>query len=159
MNEEIIQKLLRIINIHGVVFVPDALDLSIVNALKKYKKELDIFYDRKADLNKLAEKKFWQERADYIIIDVSQVSDNIMLDSIEYAWEAADKALVFAMPLVYLEPIGKWEGWLYDRKDNLRMLISINPHISNNFPMAWFVWEKDWSWEQLGIVPPWQFII
>lgn len=82
-----------------------------------------------------------------------------MLEAIELAWEAAIKGLVFAMPLVYLEPVGKWEGWLYNRKDNLRMLISINPYISNNFPMAWFICEKDWSWQQLEILSSWQFII
>lgn len=78
--------------------------------------------------------------------------------------------VAFLLRLSFLEPTEKGNSrrWLLnDYADSLRFIIPINPRPrfrldvgdkgTDSVTVAWYIWDKTWSWEQRGISCPFRF--
>lgn len=73
--------------------------------------------------------------------------------------------VAFLMRLSYLEPAGNRGDWLQTYSDQMRHLIVFGqprPSFTGNgrhdsCTVAWMVWQKNWSWNALGVASPFQF--
>jgi hypothetical protein len=76
------------------------------------------------------------------------------------AYEHSPWGVAFLLKLDYLEPHG---DWLIEHADSLRHIIAVNPvhclpgDAYRSASVAWMVWQKSWSWKQLGIRCPFIF--
>lgn len=85
----------------------------------------------------------------------------------------ADK-VAFLLRLTYMEPTNGRADWLKQHADQMVWLGVLNPRPkfrageinpktgklfgTDNATVAWFVWDKQWSWARLGIRPPFGFV-
>ena len=82
------------------------------------------------------------------------------------AWEHSRRGYAFLLRLSYLEPTAGRADWLNVTADHLRHLIPVNPRPkfrrdvggTDSVTAAWFVWEKNWSWQDKGIQCPCLFV-
>lgn len=81
------------------------------------------------------------------------------------AWEHSREGVAFLLRLSYLEPTQGRGHWLQAHADHLRFVIPVSPRPRfrrgsgcDSVTCAWFVWRKDWSWAELGIACPFQFV-
>jgi hypothetical protein len=76
------------------------------------------------------------------------------------AYEQSPWGVAFLLKLDYLAPHG---DWLIEHADSLRHIIAVNPlhclpgDAYGSASVAWMVWQKSWSWKQLGIRCPFIF--
>jgi hypothetical protein len=80
------------------------------------------------------------------------------------AYEYSPWGCAFLLRLTYLEPTKNRAKWLQEYSDNLRFLIPVNPRPrfvkggnTDSATVAWFVWQKSWSWSGIGIKCPFIF--
>jgi hypothetical protein len=81
------------------------------------------------------------------------------------AWKYSNVGCAFLLRLTYLEPTKGRAQWLQAHADNLRMIIPVSPRPrfrrdtsgADSVTTAWFVWDKTWSWERLGVQSPFSF--
>lgn len=77
--------------------------------------------------------------------------------------------VAFLLRLSYLEPTKNRADWLVANADQLRLIIPISPRPqfrlnklgepdSDSVTVAWFIWDADWSWLRLGVLPPFRFM-
>lgn len=77
---------------------------------------------------------------------------------------------IFLLRLSFLEPANKGNGrreLLLKYADNLRYLIPVNPRPqfredtkgTDSVTVAWFIFDKCFSWEKAGLLCPFQFIV
>lgn len=82
------------------------------------------------------------------------------------AWEHSQRGCAFLLRLSYLEPTAGRTNWLNETADHLRFLIPVNPRPkfrrdvrgTDSVTAAWFVWEKDWNWQDKEIQCPFFFV-
>ena len=81
------------------------------------------------------------------------------------AWEHSQQGVALLLRLSYLEPTAGRAQWLQQHADHLRLVIPVSPpprlrrgRGSHSVTCAWFVWRKTWSWSELGIACPFQFV-
>ena len=92
----------------------------------------------------------------------------------KHAAEIAENALIFShkgvallLPITFLEPCKGRRRLLEDWSDHLKYVIPINPRprfrsdTKGTAPatVAWFVWDHHFSWDELDLACPFQFII
>jgi len=94
---------------------------------------------------------------------------NQAMGVLRQSWEHASIGVAFLLRLTFLEPAGKRSGergeWLAAHEDQMTHLITLGqprPSFTGNgktdsATVAWLVWQKDWSWDALGIERPFQF--
>ena len=92
------------------------------------------------------------------------------------ALKAARCGVAFLLRLSYAEPCEKGNSrgqWLTDHADQQIWQSALNPrpnfkhglinpktgkeYGTDNVTVAWFVWQKKWSWKDLGILPPFDY--
>jgi hypothetical protein len=99
---------------------------------------------------------------------------NQALPIIENAWEYSGIGIAFLLPVTWNEPCEDRREWLLNHADNLRYILPVcpRPHFrkgeinpktgkeygSANCTVAWYVWRKDWSWSEMGIKSPFQYL-
>ncbi|MGL5064246.1 MAG: hypothetical protein ACRC62_30030, partial [Microcoleus sp.] len=83
---------------------------------------------------------------------------NVASSIIPLAYEYSPWGIAFLLRLSYLEPTGDRAEWLQLHADSLRYLIPVNPRPkfrkasgTDSCTVAWFVWDKSWSWKAHGI--------
>ena len=94
---------------------------------------------------------------------------NQAMGVLRQSWEHASVGVAFLLRLTFLEPAGKRSGergeWLAAHEDQMTHLITLGqprPSFTGNgktdsATVAWMVWQKDWSWDRMGIERPFQF--
>lgn len=99
---------------------------------------------------------------------------NLALPIIENAWEFSRVGVAMLLPITWNEPCEDRREWLLNHADNLRYIMpvcprphfrkgEINPktkkeYATANCTVAWYVWRKDWSWGEMGIQSPFQYL-
>lgn len=99
---------------------------------------------------------------------------NLALPILENAWEFSQIGVAFLLPISWNEPVKDRREWLLGHADNLRYIIpvcprphfrkgEINPKTGKEYgtdprTVAWYVWRKDWSWAEMGIKCPFQYL-
>jgi hypothetical protein len=81
------------------------------------------------------------------------------------AYEYSPWGVAFLLRLSYLEPAENRADWLEQHADNMRHLIPVNPRPkfrrdtkgSDSSTVAWMIWQKSWSWRQMGVKCPFIF--
>lgn len=89
------------------------------------------------------------------------VATEILANSLEIADE-----VIMLLRLSFFEPCRSRQKLLNTYKDNLVKVIPISPRPqfrldskgSDNVTVAWFIWNKQFSWKQSGIDTPFDFI-
>jgi len=87
------------------------------------------------------------------------------LPIIKNSWENCHIGMAMLLRLTWMEPCKDRALWLHNNADQMTRLIPVNPRPrfrkdtkgSDNATVAWFVWEKAWSWNSLHIQCPFQF--
>jgi hypothetical protein len=90
---------------------------------------------------------------------------NLAHEILPLAYEYSPWGCAFLLRLSYLEPAANRAQWLQDHADNLRYVMPVNPRpqfrrdskSTDSSTVAWMVWQKSWSWKELGVKPPFQF--
>lgn len=94
---------------------------------------------------------------------------NQAINILRNSWNNTSVGVAFLLRLTFLEPAGKRSGergaWLAAHEDQMTHLITLGqprPSFAGNdrhdsVATAWMVWQKDWSWDRLGIERPFQF--
>ena len=124
----------------------------------------DIDTDTNSDYHyDVIEKQFW----DRIICDtvITNPPFNVAAKILENALDVVDE-VVMLLRLSYLEPTKDRKLILNSYKDNLVKVIPISPRPkfrndtkgSDSVTVAWFIWNKKFSWNKLGINYPFDFI-
>lgn len=112
--------------------------------------------------------KLWQNITEnYIICDtvITNPPFNVASKILNNALNTVDEVIML-LRLSFLEPVKDRKLILNDYKDNLIKVISINPRpkfrtdtkSTDSVTVAWFVWNKKFSWNKLGIECPFDFI-
>ena len=99
---------------------------------------------------------------------------NLALPILENAWEFSRVGVAFLLPITWNEPTKDRREWLVEHADNFRVIIPVSPRISfrqgeinpktgkpygsASTTVCWYVWEKNWSWRELGIKSPFQYL-
>lgn len=99
---------------------------------------------------------------------------NLALPIIENAWEFSRVGIAFLLPITWNEPCEDRRAWLGHHADNLRCIMPVSPRIQfrqgeinpltgkqykeDPRTVAWYVWRKDWSWGEMGIKSPFQYL-
>ncbi|WP_299488772.1 hypothetical protein [Acaryochloris sp. IP29b_bin.137] len=81
------------------------------------------------------------------------------------AFEHCNHGVAFLLRLSYLEPCNGRGNWLRDHADHLKQVIVVNPRIkfradtkgTDSVTCAWFIWDKRFSWDALGVHCPFIF--
>jgi hypothetical protein len=106
---------------------------------------------------------YWGEVAPFAT--VTNPPFNLASKILPLAYEHSPWGVAFLLRLSYLEPAADRAQWLTNHADNLRWLIPVNPRPrfrrdskgTDSSTVAWMVWQKDWSWRELGVRSPFQF--
>lgn len=94
----------------------------------------------------------------------------LAFEALKVAFEHARLGVAFLLRLSFLEPTKDRHEWLIQHADHLRFVIPVNPRANfrkgernprtgkiygtDNVTVAWFVWDKMFSWAEYGIQPP-----
>ena len=81
------------------------------------------------------------------------------------ALEYSSVGVAFLLRNTYTEPCQNRDKWLIANSDRHRYRIEINPRPqfreekgSDSASVSWLVWQKDWSWQNLGMKSPFGYI-
>lgn len=88
------------------------------------------------------------------------------IDILKHSLLHAKTGVAMLLRLSFLEPCNSRASTLQEYANNLIQIIPVNPRPkfnpnskgSDNVTVAWFVWNKNRSWQQLGIRSPFQFV-
>lgn len=116
----------------------------------------------------------WADRFDQPHWTITNPPFDVALPIIENAWEFSLSGIAFLLPITWAEPCGDRRDWLLNHADNLRYVIPISPrpkfregeinpktgkaYGTDPRTVCWYVWVKDWSWLDMGIVSPFQYL-
>lgn len=167
----ITQALIRVIGTDlGQVFEPCAGHGAITNVLQPYL----IFDVLESDLTwggtqprDARTQQFWNYWADGQVDNViTNPPFNCAAEILEHAWQHCSMGCAFLLRLSFLEPTKDRAEMLKEMADHMRYVIPVSPRPKfradtsgcDSVTCAWFVWEKEWSWERMGIRSPFQFV-
>lgn len=164
------RRLKEVVNIRGQVFCPTAGDGaianefygSITNDLHPYE-GFECDYQIDATLPELWEVVDADGGFDWA---VENIPFSLAPKILPLALEHARVGVAFLLRLSYLEPCGDRATWFQEHADQMVAQIVFNPRPkfrsdtsgTDSFTVIWLVWRKDWSWEDRGIVCPFQFV-
>lgn len=101
-------------------------------------------------------------RPDWIITNPPFSEMNRILKA---AWEATGTGLALLLRLSGLEPTAGRDATLKALADHQIGLVPISgprPRFrrrgTDSVTVAWFIWSKEWSWREMGILTPFQFV-
>lgn len=91
---------------------------------------------------------------------------NRAAEILEQSIKHADRGCIFFLRLTFAEPVPSRSKLLRGLADHLRWVQVVNPrpmfradtNKTDSVTCAWFCWDKHWSWRELGIDPPFQFL-
>lgn len=99
-----------------------------------------------------------------IVVSNPPYKKTILPKFIEYGWKYSD-ILCYLLPITFLEHCNYRKQFLIDTADHLQFVIPIHPRV--NFrndgkgtaqrTVAWFIWNKYFSYSKLGIDSPFVF--
>ena len=164
-------------SLRGTVIEPCAGDGNITKALLQCKPELIVRgfdlqggWDATKCYNWENVKAQW-EQPDWTI---TNPPFKLALPIIENAWAFSRIGVAMMLPITWNEPCEDRREWLLGHSDNLRYIMPVcpRPHFlkgeinpktgkeygSANCTVAWYVWRKDWSWAEMGIQSPFQYL-
>jgi hypothetical protein len=176
----VIQELLPLVNISGRVFEPCAGPGAIAEVLREagltvhcgdIEPQIDscVKFDatrpqdweaRAAQVEQLLDQEWGQ---DWVI---TNPPFNGAVEILAQAMCWSRRGVILLLPITFLEPVeARWEV-LNTWADNLVRVIPVNPRpqfrgdssSSDRVTVAWFVWDKDWSWYTKGIARPFTWI-
>jgi hypothetical protein len=109
--------------------------------------------------------RYWQFEGNNPDWVITNPPFNVAHDIIPLAYQTASRGVCMLLRLTYLEPCANRAEWLMGASDQLRVLIPVNPRPrfrtdtkgTDSVTVAWFVWDKQWSWRKLGVTSPFQF--
>lgn len=174
--EGVTRSLLNRVAITGTVFECCAGHGAIADVLQsRHRTDIAVF---QSDLNwpspngeirDATERQFWQywlELGCFIDWTVTNPPFREAERILPLAWEYSERGCAFLLRLSYLEPTAGRGKWLAETADQLRYLIPLNPRPkfrrdtqkADSVTVAWFVWEKGWSWQAKGIRCPFSFV-
>lgn len=162
------EKLVSKINPTGIILEPCVGDGDIAIALPEhcYVVTNDIDREKEADTHEDASAPlYWQSQiVDWVITNppFNQASEILPL-----AWARSRVGCAFLLRITYLEPTQKRRDWMIENVDHLQFILPVNPRVrfrkdskgTDSTTVAWFVWRKDFSWEELGIDCPFSFLV
>lgn len=110
----------------------------------------------------------WQQWSKYNRIDwvVTNPPYNKAFDVLQHSWNNCTTGVAMLLRLSFLEPTKQRGQWLEENADQMCKIIPVNPRIrfrqdtngSDSVTVAWFVWRKDFSWDNYGCGCPFDFI-
>lgn len=157
-------------SLRGTVIEPCAGDGNLAKALTDLKQDLRVF-QRDILTGHDATKK-----EDWAITEwtITNPPFNLALPILENAWDFSYVGVAFLLPITWNEPCADRREWLLTHADNLRCIMPVcpRPHFrkgevnprtgkeygSANCTVAWYIWRKDWSWNEMGIKSPFQYV-
>lgn len=174
------QALLDKVDIKGMVFEPCSGDGAIVDVLKTYRRhrttlQSDLTWDdampRDATTQVFWEK--WQSKfirhfppnLEWVVTNPPFNQAHLILP---LALEYCSVGVAMLLRNSYSEPCRNRCDWLIDHADQQRYRLDVGsprPKFrkdgkrSDLASVAWFVWLKDWSWQDLSIDPPFDYIV
>lgn len=88
------------------------------------------------------------------------------IDILDLAYRHSRLGVAFLLRLSFLEPCKDRANWLSSWSNSLRFIIPFSPRPSfrddtsgaDQVTVAWFVWDKAFSWRDRGIECPFQFV-
>ena len=109
--------------------------------------------------------EYWNniaQPADWIVTNPPFSQAPIILS---YSLKHAQTGVAMLLRLSFLEPCSNRSSLLKQYANNLVQVIPVNPRPkfrtdtkgSDNVTVAWFVWNKNFSWKELGIKCPFKF--
>jgi len=164
-------------NMRGCILEPCAGPGLMVEALKYpgfrviYTNDIDSAYDTAytGDAGSPTA-ECWQREWDWVVTNPPFSEAERILP---LALGRADK-VAFLLRLTYMEPTNGRADWLKQHADQMIWLGVLNPRPkfrkgeinpktgkpfgTDNATVAWFVWDKQWSWARRGIRPPFGFV-
>lgn len=174
--EPITKALLDTVPIHGTVFEPCAGQSAISNVLWCSMDidnviESDLTWSKAGDIPRDATtERFWrywtkgrQKRPAWMI---TNPPFNVATEILKNSWEHCTIGCAFLLRLSYIEPCGDRAEILKEMSDNLRLIMPVSPRPkfradtsgSDSVTCAWFVWDKRFSWQRIGVESPFQFL-
>lgn len=164
-SEKLTKVLLETVNIEGSVLEPCAGDGAIADLLPDcYTNDVDPDHETDYTID-AADHTAWNllGKWDWIVTNPPFNEANWILEN---AWEHSRVGIAFLLRLSYLEPVKIRRDFLNRTEDQLRYVIPVNPRpkfrpdkqSSDSCTVAWLVWKKNFSWDELGLDPPIQFI-
>ena len=84
---------------------------------------------------------------------------------LKHGFEECKKGVIALLRLSWVEPCRNRRAFLINNADHLRFFIPVSPRPrfkgkgNDNVTCAWFIWEKEFSWEEEGIECPFNFLL
>lgn len=143
---------------------------SVLRASGRHVYESDITYDNSYPKDATTE-EFWKYRNAFDLCfsnnwaTITNPPFNRAAEILPLAHKHSPWGVAFLLRLSYLEPADNRADWLQEHADQMCYLIPVNPRPkfrrdtkgSDSSTVAWMVWQKSWSWRQMGIVCPFIF--
>ncbi|MBD2019392.1 hypothetical protein H6F43_04235 [Leptolyngbya sp. FACHB-36] len=106
-----------------------------------------------------------QGEIDWVITNPPYGND-LPIQILSHAWNHAQVGVAFLVRLSFCEPCDSRREWLQSHSDQLTHLITLNPRPKfrkdvaggDQVTVAWMVWQKNFSWEALGVHCPFSFV-
>ena len=172
---EVTRLLLDKVDIKGVVFEPCAGEGHIAAQFPNrcFTNDIDtnlrkhdgVYHDYFLDATKEQswEQLTYSNRIDWVI---TNPPFNKAFDILQHSWNNCTTGVAFLLRLSFLEPTKKRGQWLEDNADQMFKIIPVNPRVrfrqdtngSDSVTVAWFIWRKDFSWDNYGCGCPFDFI-
>jgi hypothetical protein len=131
-------------------------------------------------------RSFWESRPEFDLM-VTNPAFNVATPIVQLGYESAKRGAIVLLPQTWFEPASNQDGsnkskglpplydkslfieryqWLCDNADQMRWQIMMNPRPmfrpettrTDSKTVCWTLWDKQWSWQALGIEPPFRFV-
>lgn len=165
------------LELSGTIFDPCAGDRTMANSLVGPSRHVwtsdladaDVGTDMLTDATKPGfwhgESDSWDARACGVDWVVTNPPFAIAPAILPLALRHSNRGIAMLLRITYIEPCSNRATWLDANKDCMRYLIPVNPRPkfrtdskgTDSATVAWFVWDKTFSWAALGLESPFQF--
>ena len=131
-------------------------------------------------------RSFWESRPEYDLM-ITNPAFNVASPIVQLGYEYARRGAIVLLPQSWFEPTANQDGsnkakglpplydkslfleryqWLCDNADQMRWQLTVNPRPmfredtskTDSKTVCWTLWDKQWSWQERGIEPPFRFI-
>ncbi|NJM66906.1 MAG: hypothetical protein HC851_15180 [Acaryochloris sp. RU_4_1] len=161
--EALTQALLQVVSISGTVLEPCAGDGAIAQLFPNCHTN-DLHTQRWDHQLDATLPESWEQFAACEWV-VTNPPFNRAPQILPHAYTHVQVGVAFLLRLSYLEPCADRSEWLKTHADRMTHVIVLNPRPKfrsdsrggDNVTTAWFVWQRDFSWQERGLDCPFHF--
>ena len=110
--------------------------------------------------------RFKQNMGNRIDWTITNPPFNCATEILRNAWRYSDVGCAFLLRLSYCEPVADRSNLLRELADHQTLFMPVNPRPkfrrdnsgTDSSTVAWFVWDKRWSWKAKGIPCPFDYL-